>query len=485
MALFVDLRGVTFAYAGQPPVLCEIDLRIGSGETVVLAGASGSGKSTLCRLLTGLVPHLHTGELRGQVHVAGLDVATNSPARLSRDVALVLQNPAAQCVATTVERDLALGPAYQGRDRTCIRARVAEATAALRIAHLLERSPHQLSGGEQQRVALAGALAQGGQLLVLDEPFAFLDSAGVVALQTILRQLRQRGITLVIAEHRLDLALPLADRLVVLDRGRIVGDAHPDSLSAAALIGWGLEPPVGEPGSAPPAGAPPVMATQDAAIAADRPAIVEWNGVWFARGERPVLCGATLHLQAGQIVALVGPNGAGKSTLLRHANGLLRPQRGHIRVAGQPAGRRPVAELARDVGLVWQQPLQMLFAPTVREELGAGPRALGRDDPVLRAALCERFGLGPLLDRVPQRLSAGERRRVALVAILASRPRALLLDEPTAGQDAAGRQALADLVVASARDGLAIVVASHDARWTARVASRTVRLIDGRIEAAA
>jgi energy-coupling factor transport system ATP-binding protein len=472
MAPLIDLQGVSFAYAGQPPALADVSLRVEAGELIVLAGASGSGKSTLCRLLTGLAPHLHPGDLRGRAVVDGHDVASTPPAILSRHVALVLQNPAAQCVATTVARDLTLGPAYQGLDRAAIARRVADAVAALSIEHLLDRSPHELSGGEQQRVALAGALTQGGRLLVLDEPFAFLDSAGAAALQVVLRRLHQSGATVVIADHRLELALPLADRLIVLDRGRVVGDAQPDRLGAADLRAWGLEP----------AGSDEQHGDQQTHTPDSTPAVVEWDDVWFARPGRPVLCGADLDVGSGRIVALTGANGAGKSTLLRHANGLLRPQRGQVRVAGRPIGRRPVAELAREVGLVWQQPLQMLFAPTVREEIAAGPRALGRHDPAWQAALCDVFGIGPLLERVPQRLSAGERRRVAIVAVLASRPRALLLDEPTAGQDAAGRATLAEFVSASAADGVAVVVATHDTRWSRRVAERTVRLVDGRVK---
>jgi energy-coupling factor transport system ATP-binding protein len=209
--------------------------------------------------------------------------------------------------------------------------------------------------------------------------------------------------------------------------------------------------------------------------------VIEWDGVWFARDGRPALRDVTLAVTAG-ITAVLGPNGAGKTTLLRHANGLLRPQRGVVRVLGRAIGRRPVSDVAREVGLVPQHPLQMLFAATVREELAAGPRALGQDDPAWRRELSERFGLTPLLGRVPQRLSAGEQRRVALAAILAARPRALLLDEPTAGQDAAGRRTLADLLTACAADGTAVVVATHDTAWAAPISQRRALLRAGRVE---
>jgi energy-coupling factor transporter ATP-binding protein EcfA2 len=180
---------------------------------------------------------------------------------------------------------------------------------------------------------------------------------------------------------------------------------------------------------------------------------------------------------------LLGANGAGKSTLLRHGNGLLRGQRGAVWVLGRPVGRRPVAELAREVGLVMQQPAHMLFAPTVRAELAAGPRALRRYDPVWCERLSARFGLEPLLDRPPQMLSAGEQRRVAIAAVLASRPRALLLDEPTAGQDAIARATLRALLIECAAEGLAITLATHDPRWAWPLCHRWAVLAEGRIAA--
>jgi energy-coupling factor transporter ATP-binding protein EcfA2 len=213
------------------------------------------------------------------------------------------------------------------------------------------------------------------------------------------------------------------------------------------------------------------------------PAVVEWDQVWFERAGQAVLQGVNLGSMVGTITALLGANGAGKTTLLRHANGLLRPQRGVVRVLGRPLGRRPVAEIARDVGLVVQQPTHMLVAPTVRAELEVGPRALRRLDPAWQAAIVERFALAPLLDRVPQRLSAGEQRRVALAAILVTRPHALVLDEPTVGQDARGRQALHDQLEACLRDGMAVLLATHDTEWALDLSTRWAVLAQGTIVA--
>ena len=466
----IACRGVTYRYpVAAEPVLHDLEFTVNPGEFVLLAGASGSGKSTLCRLLNGLIPHLHGGELRGHLTIAGADPRSTPPHRLSHTVGLVLQRPDAQCLATTVARDLAFGPACQGLDRTTIARRVRMVTEWMDIAHLLDRSPHTLSCGEQQRVALAGVLAMEPKLLVLDEPFAFLDAAGAEQLRDLLRRLHTAGITLIVAEHRLGEVADLATRMLVLQRGRLAADGTPETVLAGNVAAWGLE----APGPWPEAPLPPAATLPEP--------VVEWDSVWCERDGRPVLRGASLTSAAGEIVALLGANGAGKSTLLRHGNGLLRGQRGMVRVLGRPVGKRPVAELACEVGLVMQQPAHMLFAPTVRAELAAGPRALRCHDPAWCEQLSAQFSLDPLLDRPPQMLSAGEQRRVAIAAVLASRPQALLLDEPTAGQDATARATLRTLLADSAAEGLAITVATHDPRWAWPLCHRWAVLAGGQI----
>ena len=455
------------------PTLHHLDIRIDPGEFVLLAGSSGSGKSTLCRLLNGLIPHLHGGEISGELRLAGLDPRQIPPRDLSRTVGLLLQRPDAQCLATTVLRDLAFGPACQGLDRATIAQRVRTVSARLEIGHLLERSPQHLSGGEQQRVALAAILALEPRLLVLDEPFAFLDAAGAAQLRALLRQLQAAGITLIVAEHRLAEIASDASRMLVLHQGRLVADGPAAKVLAGPVAAWGLEAPA--PLAALPQPPPPPRTP-------NLP-VLEWDGIYCTRAGRPVLNGASLHSAAGEIIALLGANGAGKSTLLRHGNGLLRTQSGTVRVLGQSVGQRPVAELAGTVGLVMQQPARMLFAPTVAAELAAGPRALKRDDPAWRATLSARFGLEPLLQRPPQTLSAGEQRRVAIAAVLASRPRALLLDEPTAGQDAVARTTLRALLSDCAAEGIAITLATHDLNWAYALCQRWAVLAEGRIAA--
>ena len=465
----ITFQDFTYRYpSAQTPVLQNLKFTVKAGELVLLAGASGSGKSTLCRLLNGLIPHLHGGEWQGKIQVAGTDPQVTLPHQLSREVGLLLQRPDAQCLATTVARDLAFGPACQGLDRLTVADRVREAAEQLDIAHLLNRSPHTLSCGEQQRVALAGVLALQPCVLVLDEPFAFLDTASSGQLREQLCRLHAAGITVIVAEHRLNALTDLANRMLVLHQGRLVADGTPDQVLTGQVTGWGLDPPG-------------CLSVSPLPVGAQQTPVIEWESIECTREGRSVLRGASLSVAPGEIMALLGANGAGKSTFLRHGNGLLRAQEGEVRVQGQSIGRQPVAEVAKDVGLVMQQPTHMLFASTVQAELAAGPHALHRHDPVWCAQLSERFGLNRLLNRPPHTLSAGEQRRLAIAAVLASRPRVLLLDEPTAGQDATARTTLGTLLQECAAEGVAIIVATHDPIWARSLCQRWVLLTHGRI----
>lgn len=489
---------VTYQYRDGTPGLRRLSLTIESGEFVIVAGASGSGKSTLCRLLNGLIPHLHGGALTGRVLIEDRDTRQTPPYILSRSVGLALQNPEAQSLATTVARDLALGPACQGLDRATIAARVREVAALLEIEPLLDRQLVTLSGGELQRVAIAGVLALHPKVLALDEPFAFLDAAGAIRLRETLHLLHQRGVAIIVAEHRLAEVADLATRMIVLHEGRIAADGAPQTVLARDVSQWGLEaPPLVRLARAAGIDATPLTLDEALevmspngrspfALSENAPApspVIAWDDVSFAHGDRRVLDQARLSAAAGEIVGVLGANGAGKTTLLKLGNGLLRPQRGTVRIQGQAIGRRPLWEIARNVGLVVQHPGHMLFAPTVQEELEAGPRALQRLDRAWLSHVIHRCRLEPLLHRSPHQLSAGEQRRVAIGAALASRPSVLLLDEPTAGQDAFSRQALHTLLTDVAHDGVTVIVATHDTEWAYALCTRWAVLEAGTIVA--
>ncbi|MFN8485498.1 MAG: ABC transporter ATP-binding protein [Anaerolineae bacterium] len=482
--------------------LSDVSLTIAPGEYVLLAGWSGSGKSTLLRTFNGLAPHFYGGRLVGRLSVGGWNVAATPTSRLVERVGAVFQNPAAQLFSSTVAREIAFGPASLGLPVAEIEGRVRWAAEATGVARWLERAPHALSGGQQQRVAVASALAMRPSILILDEPFAHLDADGIEDLCAVLREIHGAGTTIVVAEHHMGRLVADATRMLVMQDGALVADGAPrDVLAGDAVGGLNLPPLVrlsreqgwnGAPltvdeavalarragsGSGPWAIAPAPPAFQRNTA----PAVVA-EDVYHAIDGWPALDGLSLSVAAGERVAILGRNGSGKTTFLKHLNGLLRPQRGRVRVMGQDTRRARVADLARRVGLAFQDPTKQLFRPTVRREIETGPRALGVLDTTWLEQLYEWMGLAPLLDRSPYRLSEGERRRVALAASLAARPSIAALDEPALGQDGRYRESLVALLDSLAKAGDAVVLVTHDLDLASGV-DGWFALADGRVVA--
>jgi energy-coupling factor transport system ATP-binding protein len=520
MALVV-LERVRYRYPDATAyALDDITLQIDAGEFVLLAGASGSGKSSLCRLLNGLIPHFHGGSLEGVVRVDGLETREHPVHELFAHVGLVFQNPDAQLFNSTVAREIAFGLESRGLPRDEIRARIEWALDATRTAQLRERAPHSLSGGEQQMVALAAVLALRPRVLVLDEPFANLDPETIARIREILRNVHAQGTTIVLAEHRLHATIQDATRLIVLDHGRVARDGAPRDVLSEDLSDLRLNTPF-VVRLARACGWNKVPLSVDEAIAmAQASGCDEWracpersrrmasdkeqwrfappitrhlplNGspvirlcdVSFVRDGHAVLRNVSLEGARSECVALVGKNGSGKTTLLKHLNALYQPTRGSVVVLNQDTRRARVSDLARQVGLVFQNPNDQLFKPNVREEIEVAPRALDRFDRAWMDKLCDWFGLEPLLERSPFTLSEGEKKRVAFAAALAARPQIVALDEPTTGQDFAFRTALARLLRDLQSEGVTIILATHDLEFAQQVALHWIVLADGEIVA--
>lgn len=508
----IEIRGLRYAYPAQDPSLDGVDLAVDTGELVLVAGPSGSGKSTLLRCLNGLVPHFYAGQVSGEVRVAGRDVLRHPPAAMMEAVGLVPQNPAGSLFNSTVAREIAFGLESLGVPAGEIASRVHAAAAQVGLEETLGRPPHALSGGEQQRLLVAAVLAARPAVLALDEPFAHLDPEMGEILVDVLARLAASGITVVVAEHRLGLLLPHADRLVVLNAGRVVHDAAPATVMTADVRRHGLNVPLAVR-VARGIGLQPLPLSLDALVSRLTPAALAGLDVPVAdaflppprpaaalpsTADVPALafdaatlhgpCGPLLHgldlaVAPGEVMAFLGRNGVGKTTLLKHCNGLRRPARGTVRVAGVATTARPVSAWARDVGFVFQNPNDQIFRPTVRDELTVAPQALGRHDPRWVDALVERLDLGPLLDRSPFRLSEGQKKRVTFAAALAARPRLAVLDEPTTGQDEPFREALVALLSDLAQSGCAVAMATHDVELADAAASRWAVLADGRLDA--
>ncbi|MCY7302838.1 MAG: ATP-binding cassette domain-containing protein [Thermoleophilia bacterium] len=429
MAL-ASVTELSFAYPGSIPAVRDVSLELEAGEVVALLGPSGSGKSTLLRALAGLVPHFHGGTFSGSVVVAGLDTRTHGPAALAGTVASVFQDPEDQIVMTRVENEVAFGLENLGVPPEQIWPLTRAALAQVGAGHLAERRTVELSGGELQRVCLASALALEPQLLLLDEPTSQLDAEGADAF---LSHVARAECAVVLSEQRVDRVLAIADRVIMMEEGRVVLDA-PVAEARVWLstrrprYGGGLVKV--DPSPSVPLGLP----------------VVSLDDVRFAYGSGPeVLGGTSLVVHRGEIVALEGLNGSGKTTLAKIAAGLLQPASGFVSREGR------ATYLSQDPG-------RHLVCETALDEVALGVNG----DQMRAAAALERFGLSFATCRHPRDLSSGERERLGIAAVSVSEPDLLVLDEPTRGIDPDRKAALSTWLLEQAESGRGILVATHD-----------------------
>lgn len=470
--------------------LADLTLEVNRGEFVVVAGPSGSGKSSLLKAACGLVPHFHGGSVGGQVLVSGRDTGDHGPGELADLVGYVAQEPETQVVSTTVAAEIELPLRFRG-DGDASRARAVEEVAlALAIPHLLERTVTSLSGGELQRVALATALVTRPPLVLLDEPTSQLDPVAGDELIWLLRRLNEEwGVSILLAEHRLERCLAAADRVIVLEQGRKAFDGRPEAFLEFALA---ASPALATPAARMfslagldflPTGVMQArsclagLGLQDSAPSRTEPPVVRAAGngralrcedLWveLATGGKSadVLRGIDLTIEPGERVALMGRNGAGKSTLLRSAAGLVEPAAGTVRTRG-------------GIALLTQSPGDYLVRETVGGEL---------DGPAGREAL-EAVGLELDSTADPRDLSGGERQRLALAIALAGRtdgdelPDLVALDEPTRGMDRTLKDGLTGLAGLMAKRGAAVLIATHDVEFAAAFADRVILLGDGEL----
>jgi len=507
----IKLQNLTFTYAGSPePVLKEINLTITDGEFVLLSGSSGSGKSSLVRCLNGLIPHFYGGQVRGTVEVEGLVTTNHALAQLATLVGLVFQDPENQLVTTDVEREIAFGLENLGLPRAEISKRLEEALDTVGISSLRCRSLHELSGGEKQKVAIASVLALKPQILVLDEPTSELDPQGAEDVLGIISRLNDElGLTVILVEHRLDRVIHLVDRLIVLDQGRIVADGQPSKIMRAEYekldnIGFGFPPLVflaqkliktGHQVNGLPLTVKQARTTLEAffrAVESPPPRVnkkpygipvIEVEKLWFSYHKEPmVLKGIDLRLYQGEFIAVMGRNASGKTTLVKHFNGLLKPGKGKVLVNGQDIKKTTVAELARQVGYVFQNPNDHLFADTVEEEIAFTLKSLGFENIASRVNnALQRFNLAPYKKQYPRFLSGGEKQRVALASVLVAEPKVLILDEPTRGMDNALKTSLMQFLKEYRQQGHTVIVVTHDVEMAAAHAERIILLSEGKV----
>ncbi|BCL20129.1 ABC transporter ATP-binding protein [Streptomyces tuirus] len=507
----IRFEDVSVTYDGAlEPTVRGIDFEVPEGELVLLAGPSGVGKSTVLGAVSGLVPHFTGGTLRGRVTVAGRDTRTHKPRELADVVGTVGQDPLSHFVTDTVEDELAYGMESLGLAPDVMRRRVEETLDLLGLAGLRDRPIATLSGGQQQRVAIGSVLTPHPSVLVLDEPTSALDPAAAEEVLAVLQRLvHDLGTTVLMAEHRLERVIQYADQVVLLPAPGappILGDpaevmavspVYPPVVALGRLAGWTPLPltvrdarrraaPLKQQLEHVPQGRGELRDKPQPARTRKRPAQPTPEGaahiqaLSVTRARIQALHNITLTLTPGETIALMGRNGAGKSTLLNSLVGLVKPSSGTVRVGEATPHRTPPKDLVRKVGLVPQEPRDLLYADTVAAECAAADQDAGADPGTCRALVTELLP-GVTDDIHPRDLSEGQRLALALAVVLTARPPLLLLDEPTRGLDYAAKARLVTVLRALAAEGHAIVLATHDVELAAELAHRVVLLAEGEV----
>jgi energy-coupling factor transport system ATP-binding protein len=482
-----------------------------SGGSLLVLGPSGCGKSTLSLCLNGAIPHFVEGYLEGRVRIGGLDTREGSMAQFAQRVGVVFQDPEAQFCMLTLEEEVAFGLENLAVDPAEMDPRIEEALDWVGLGDRRRDKIEQLSGGQKQRLALACVLAQRPEVLVFDEPTAQLDPAGAADVIAMLERLRAGGRhTLIIIEHRLDDLMPLVDDVLVLNQsGEAVVTGTPrkvmrewgDWLKSAGVwvpqvselatgladIGLTLEPfplTIDEAVTALAPHTAKLRLRETAAAITPSVPFIEARHVHFRypRSAGAALDNVSLTLNSGELTAIAGANGAGKTTFAQLLVGILRPRPGEVSLGGRDLADIKPAELARQVGYVFQYPEHQFVGGSVLDDVAFGMRRAGLSQSEARTRaeeMLDEFGLGALALAHPFSLSHGEQRRLSVAAMLILGQRGLFLDEPTFGQDRRNAHVLLDKLVALTTTGRAVVAITHDMRLVAERAERVVVMSNG------
>lgn len=520
----IDLSGITYTYEGEAhPVLQDVGLTVDDGEFVLILGPSGCGKSTLLHLLNGSAPHLLGGTLTGSAIICGKVVADTKVADFATDVGMVFQDPDAQIINTRVRDEVCFGLENLCQPVDEILQRQAEALSFVGLDDFGNRSIFELSGGQKQRVSIAAVLAAKPRLLVLDEPTANLDPAGMAEVFSVLARLnREHGTTIVMVEHRVDELADKVTRVVMMDRGGIVFDGSPraafgarrviHSEEAAVIPTASWFPQVSEfamdmaqtagveleaervPLSVDEAVAfsdtmPPVSAvvapSAEQALPPSSPLLAIRSMNFGYDRKNPILKNVNLTLGSNRIVALLGRNGSGKTTLARMLVGINEAPAGAIDLNGKDIAKLGPREIAAEVGYVFQNPDHQFVTDRVDEEVAYGLRVRDFADHEIERRVEDVLSIVDLArykHRSPFSLSLGERRRLSVATMMVLEPKLLVLDEPTIGQDHERAQQLMGLMARlRERYGTTILMITHDVRLVAEWADRAMVLRSGEI----
>lgn len=503
MPLF-QCENLTYYYPDrEKPALKGIDLSIEEGEFLLITGGSGSGKSSLARALAGLIPDFYGGRFGGKVYFQGRDMGQMDRRKLAREVGIVFQDPEKQLVMTSVEAEIAFGLENLGLPQAEMSRRVAEVLSFLDLAEVRQEFTAHLSGGQKQKLALAAVLAMQPRALVLDEPTSQLDPVAAEEFFNLIKRLNEEmGLTIILIEQRLERCFHLADRVVLMEDGQVKYEGTPEQLARWAVAREiPFIPPVARFFARLGFPSVPVTVKEGRRLLRSnfnyrkfpplRPVVNENPGepvltmsrVWFTYPNgKEALQDISLQIAGGELVAILGNNGAGKSTLLKTMAGLLKPGRGRVQVMGRDLSNECRPGDGR-IAYLSQNPNDYLFQDTVEEELLFTLKNFGLTDDGVVDELLEKLGLQRYRRVNPRDLSSGERQRVALASILVTRPRLLVLDEPTRGMDYRLKDELGGMLTGLSREGVSVVLVTHDVEFAAAYATRVLLLFAGRIVA--
>lgn len=488
----IEFRNFSFQYPQSPqPVLRDVDLQIKPGTLTLVAGATGSGKSTLLRCMNGLVPHFTGGTVEGALTVLRQNPIQIGPAGMAGKVGFVFQEPESQFVFDIVEDEIAFALENMGLKRAEMKARLNRVCARMGLESFRHRAISTLSGGEKQKVALAGALVLEPEILILDEPTSQLDPAGADDILRFIVSLKEKlGLTVIIAEHRLERLLPYTDRMIHLTGKGLVQEGLPREIltnmsnvppiiQIARTLNLSPLPTTPEEFPEFRVGSPEIESPSHTVT--PKPALLQVGQMLVKINGQSILNGVSLSLLKGDILALMGPNGAGKTTLLRAIMGLI-PSEGSRFIGDKNADSLKLRDIIQTVAYLPQDPNDLLFAETVIEEMRV--TLTNHNLPINVLCIQEHlssFDLQDKSERYPRDLSVGERQRTALAAITVHDPPIILLDEPTRGMDYENKHELSKILKTWRVLGKSILVVTHDVEFAALLADRVAILEKGEL----
>ena len=507
---FIDFQHVTFKYHAQSePTLHDVSFQIYPGEKVLIAGASGSGKTTLLRLLNGLIPQAYQGDITGELTINGKKILNQSLFDLSLQAGTVLQDSDAQFVGMTVAEDIAFSLENDNQPIKIVREKVAKWANRFGLGKRLTLAPQSLSGGQKQRTAMAGVLVDEGDLLLFDEPLASLDPAAGAAAMALIDELQQeRNMTVVVIEHRIeDVLRAHVDRVIVMAHGRIVANDTPTAIiQAGVLSANGLDEPLyiqllrraGVPVNKIPHVADvekvdvsnfrdqiETLAEPVQTVTHDDKQLLVQNLTFAYDQQEPLFENLSTSIHEGEILGIVGKNGSGKTTLSHLLTGFLTPSGGDIQLDGRSLLSDSIKERADHIGYVLQNPNHMITKATVFDEVASGLRLRNVDEEQVTERVREMLQLVDLdgMRNWPiSALSFGQKKRLTIAAVLVLKPEILILDEPTAGQDATHTsQLLSFLQNINITNHTTIIIITHDMHLLANFVQRALVVVDGQI----